>query len=298
MGNDEDAVKPTNFCTNVTNRLPFALLLALSLSTRVADAQADTIGAPRGLFTYRDAVLAGGVVLVTLAARPFDDHYAGRLQDSSTQANRKLQGLATFVRTVATPGSYYIGGTMYAVGRLSKNEKLADLGWHGTEALIVGELTAVVLKGVVGRQRPYVRPRDSNSYKLFRGFGREDRYRSFPSGHATSAFAAAAAVSSETSRWWPETRWIIGPILYTGAALTGVSRMYNNRHWASDVLIGAGIGTFAGLKVVRYHHTHPGNRLDRWMLAGSLVPAPDGGQTLRWSILPAPDAFTSIPPRR
>ena len=44
---------------------------------------------------------------------------------------------------------------------------------------------------------------------------------------------------------------MIGPLLYTGAALTGVSRMYNNRHWTSDVLVGAGIGTFAGLKVVR-----------------------------------------------
>ena len=276
------------------NRLTGFLLAVAPLP---AHAQADTIRS-RALFTDRDPVLAGGIVLLTLAARPFDDHFAARLQDSSTQANRKLQGLATFVRTVAAPGSYYIGGTMYAVGRLSKNEKLADLGWHGTEALIVGELTAVVLKGVVGRQRPYVRPRDSNSYKLFRGFGHEDRYRSFPSGHATAAFAAAAAVSSETSRWWPDTRWIIGPILYSGAALTGVSRMYNNRHWASDVLVGAGIGTFAGLKVVRYHHSNPGNRLDRWMLAGSIAPAPDGGHTLRWSILPAPAALTSIPSRR
>ena len=275
-----------------------AVLLAFALCPRTALAQADTIGSPRALFTYRDAVLAGGVALVTLAARPFDDHYAARLQDSSTQANRKLQGLATFVRTVATPGSYVIGGTMYVAGRLSKDERLADLGWHGTEALIVGELVAGVIKGTAGRQRPHVRPRDPNSFQLFRGFGHEDKYRSFPSGHTTSAFAAAAAVSSETSRWWPNTRWIIGPAMFTGAALTGVSRMYNNRHWASDVLIGAGIGTFAGLKVVRYHHSHPGNRLDRWMLAGSLVPNPEGGQAIRWTITPMPASFTPSTPRR
>ena len=279
-------------------RFTLPLLLALSLATNTAFAQSDTIAGPRALFTYRDAVLAGSVVLVTLAARPFDDHYAARLQDSSTQANRKLQGLATFVRTVATPGSYVIGGTMYVAGRLSKNERLADLGWHGTEALIVGELVAGVIKGTAGRQRPHVRPRDPNSFQLFRGFGREDQYRSFPSGHTTSAFAAAAAVSSETSRWWPDTRWIIGPVLFTGAALTGVSRMYNNRHWASDVLIGAGIGTFAGLKVVRYHHSHPGNRLDRWMLAGSLVPNPEGGHAIRWSIMPVPASLTPSAPRR
>ena len=279
-------------------RLTLPLLLALSLSRSTAFAQVDTVGPPIPLFTYRDAVLAGSVVVATLVARPFDDHYAARLQDSSTQANRKLQGLATFVRTVATPGSYVIGGSMYAIGRLAKNERLADLGWHGTEALIVGELVAGVIKGTAGRQRPHVRPRDSNSFKLFRGFGREDQYRSFPSGHTTSAFAAAAAVSSETSRFWPNTRWIIGPALFTGAALTGVSRMYNNRHWASDVLVGAGIGTFAGLKVVRYHHSHPGNRLDKWMLAGSLVPTPEGGQAIRWSIMPMPASFGPRAPHR
>jgi membrane-associated phospholipid phosphatase len=105
-------------------------------------------------------------------------------------------------------------------------------------------------------------------------------------------------VTSETSRFWPEGTWIVGPILYAGAALTGISRMYNNRHWASDVLVGAGIGTFAGLKVVRYHHTHPGNRLDKWMLAGSIAPADDGGHALRLSIVPAPAWLTSNPARR
>ena len=284
--------------TDVTTRRALALLLGLTLWTRPAFGQADTIGAPRALFTYRDLVLAGAVAVVTMAARPFDDQMAARLQDSSTQANRKLQGTATFVRTVAAPGSYYIGGTMYLAGRLSKNERLADLGLHGTEALIVGELVAVLIKGTMGRQRPYVEPRNSNSYQLFRGFGGSDKFRSFPSGHSTSAFAAAAAVSSETSRFWPETRWIIGPILYTGAALTGISRMYNNRHWASDVLVGAGIGTFAGLKVVRYHHTHPGNRIDDWLLTGSLVPKAEGGHTVRWSIMPAPAWLTSNPNRR
>jgi membrane-associated phospholipid phosphatase len=273
------------------------LLLALLLLPRTASAQADTIAGPRALFTYRDVVLAGSVAAVTLLARPFDDHYAARLQDSATQANRKLQGLATFVRTTATPGSYFIGGTMYLAGRLSKDDRLADLGLHGTEALVVGELVAVVIKGTVGRQRPYVRPRDPNSFRLFRGFGSKDAYRSFPSGHATSAFAAAAAVTSEASRWWPDSRWIVGPALYGGAALAGVSRMYNNRHWASDVIVGAGIGTFAGLKVVRYQHSHPGNRVDRWLLAGSLVPTAEG-HVLRWSILPAPRALTSTGPRR
>jgi len=267
------------------------------LAPASAFAQADTIGPPIPLFTYRDVVLAGSVVVATVIAKPFDERIAARLQDSSTQDSRRLQRMATFVRTVATPGSYYIGIGMYAVGRIWDQDRLADVGLHGTEALVVGELAAGVVKAAVGRQRPSVLPRNASSYQLGRGL-QGDNYRSFPSGHTTSAFAAAAAVSSETSRFWPGTRWVIGPILYTGAAFTGVSRMYNNRHWMSDVLIGAGVGTFAGLKVVRYQHSHPGNRLDRWLLKGSLSPAPGGGQALHWSIEPAPPAFTFTMPRR
>jgi membrane-associated phospholipid phosphatase len=279
---------------STVNRLTVGFLLLFPAPVL---AQADTIGPPIPLFTYRDVVLAGSVAVGTLLAKPFDERIAVRLQDSSTQDSRRIQRMATFVRTVATPGSYYIGVSMYAVGRLSNNDKLADLGLHGTEALIVGEAAGGVFKALVGRQRPSVLPRNASSYQLGRGL-QGDIYRSFPSGHTTSAFAAAAAVSSETSRWWPGTRWVIGPILYTGAALTGVSRMYNNRHWMSDVLAGAGVGTFAGLKVVRYHHSHPGNRLDRWLLKGSLSPAPGGGQALHWSIVPAPAVFTLTTPRR
>ena len=73
--------------------------------------------------------------------------------------------------------------------------------------------------------------------------------------------------------------------MYGGAALVGVSRMYNNRHWASDVIIGAAIGTFAGNKVVRYHHTHPGNRIDKWLFNASFSPSNPG--QLSFSILPA-----------
>ena len=270
-------------------------LIAATTVTRHVDAQVDTSVHHGALFTYRDAILAGTFTVATLLARPFDDHYAQRLQDSSTQANRKLHNLATFVRTTATPGSYIIGGTMWATGRIFGNDRLARLGLHGTEALVVGELTAGAIKGVVGRQRPSVRPRNSNSYELFRGFKKDDDFRSFPSGHTTSAFAAAAAVTSETAGWWPDSRWIIGPILYTGAALAGVSRMYDNRHWASDVLVGAGVGTFAGLKVVRFINSHPDNRVDRWLLAGSLSPAPDGGHTLHWSLMRAPNPFATPP---
>jgi membrane-associated phospholipid phosphatase len=260
-------------------------------------AQADSSKSFGPLFTHADALLAATVVIGTLLAQRTDDHYAARLQDSSTQANKKLQALATFVRTTAAPGALYIGTSMYAIGRITKEEHMAELGLHGTEALLVGELTGLVLKGFIGRQRPYVQPRNPHSYGFMRGFGGGDQYRSFPSGHSVAAFAAAAAVTSQTSEWWPSSRWVIGTAMYGGAALTGVSRMYNNRHWASDVVMGAGIGTFAGLKVVRFNSSHQGNKLDTWLLAGSLIPTDDGGHTVRWSLMPGV-AIGAKPPSR
>ena len=268
-----------------------ALGFAASVSSLLpasATAQApDTVTTHVPLFTYRDAILAGAFAVTARLVHPLDEHYRDRLQDSSTQANRKLQALATFVRTTAAPGSYVIGTTMYAVGRLAKNEKLASLGLHGSEALLVGDGVAGVIKMVVGRQRPSVEPGNPNSYEFMRGLKGGDEYRSFPSGHTVAAFAAAAAVTAETSRNAPNTRWIVGPILYAGAGLVGISRMYNNRHWASDVIIGAGIGTFAGLKVVRFNDSHAGNRVDKFFLAGSVSPTPDGGHALHLSLLPA-----------
>ena len=261
-----------------------ALLCATALSP--ARAQSDTTQSPVQLFTYRDGALATGVIFAALFARRLDDHYAQRLQDSSTQANEKLHKLATFVRTTAAPGAFIIGTTMYATGRLVKNDHLASLGLHGTEALLLGEFAGGVIKGVIGRQRPYVTPQNSHSFGFLRGFAGGDQYRSFPSGHSLAAFAAAAAVSSETADWWPNTRWIIGPAMFGGATLTAVSRMYDNKHWASDVIVGAGLGTVAGLKVVRYNNAHPGNKLDKWLLSGSIIPTDNGGHTLRWSILP------------
>jgi membrane-associated phospholipid phosphatase len=64
--------------------------------------------------------------------------------------------------------------------------------------------------------------------------------------------------------------------MYGGATLVGLSRMYNNAHWASDVVLGAAIGTFSGIKVVRYSHGHSNNLVDRTLLGLRVVPTPDG----------------------
>lgn len=246
-------------------------LLAQPVAAQVGEGSYD-----RPLFTWRDAALAGAFVIGTVAIRPLDKSAALSLQRPTAQNRKILQTTAQIVRTIAEPGAVIIGTSMWAAGRLSHSERLAELGLRGEEALFAGEAFADILKYSFGRARPFVDTAspNPNDWEALRGLRLGDRYRSFPSGHTVAAFAAAAAVSAETSRWWPQTTYyLIGPALYGGAVAVGASRMYNNRHWASDVIMGAAIGTFAGTKVVRYHRTHPTNKIDRWLLNASVSPS-------------------------
>jgi hypothetical protein len=271
-----------------------AALLCLSLA-QVVEAQADTM--PRtNLFTWRDVAIVEGFAILAVAVAPLDVRMAHRLRDSTLQSSVFLRRTADVVRTIADPGAFIIGGSMYAIGRATHNSKAADLGLHGTEALVAGHTLGLVLKGLVGRARPYHNIDNPHDYQLMRGFGKDkSAYRSMPSGHSIAAFAAAAAVTSETSRWWPSSVWYVAPVMYGGAALTGISRMYNNKHWASDVITGAAIGTMAGVMVVRWHFSHPGNAFDKFFLGGSLRQTSTGWNALSLGIAPvftAPQAGT------
>ena len=260
----------------------------------------DTSNAPRfkTLFTYRDAALAAAFVGLTVAMLPADRHIAQSLQDPDVRANKFFDKAATGFEVISSPGAFIIGGGMYAAGKLTHHPDLADLGWHGTEAVILASGVTSMLKGIVGRSRPYVSA-DSNArdFNFLKGFGRgtfgvgadgkklgSSDYQSFPSGHTTTAFAAAAAVTSETRRMWPQALWVVAPVMYGGATLVGLSRMYHNNHWASDVVLGAAVGTFSGLKVVRYSHAHPDNKLDKLILGATILPNADGGGTVGFSM--------------
>jgi membrane-associated phospholipid phosphatase len=238
------------------------------------------------LFTYRDAILAGGFVGLTFAMFPLDERFARQIRQDST-FNRLAQNGAVGFETIAAPGAYVIGGSLYLYGRLAKKPDVADFGWHGTEAVVLANGVTGLLKGVLGRSRPFVseatNPRD---FRLGGGFSTSER-QSFPSGHTTTAFAAAAAVTSEIRRLRPRALPYVATIMYGGATLVGLSRMYHDKHWASDVALGAAIGTFSGLKVVRYSHAHPENMIDRVVLRAMVVPDGRGGGYLGFT-LPAP----------
>ena len=64
---------------------------------------------------------------------------------------------------------------------------------------------------------------------------------SFPSGHTSIAFSMATILGHQYPRWRIP--------LYVGAGLVGLSRIYLGRHYASDVLMGAAVGTITGTVV-------------------------------------------------
>jgi membrane-associated phospholipid phosphatase len=259
--------------------VPLAIALALPTGVDAQGSQDSLKASQEPLFTAEDALFAGGVIFATIAIAPLDKRFADYLQ-GAPQTNRFFRRVSRIVENIAQPGAYLIGGALYGIGRLADNERMADLGLHGTEAILAGLLVTNIIKVSAGRQRPYVNRDKPHNFGFMRGWSQE-QYRSFPSGHSLIGFAAAAAVTDETRRWWPNSAWYIGPAMYGGAALIALSRMYDNKHWASDVMIGGLIGTFAGLKVVKYHHTHPDNRVDRWLLGVTLVPEGDSGWARR-----------------
>ena len=253
------------------------LLLAVSSTAGSQEVAHDTSAIPdRQLFHRSDLYVAGGFALATLALLPADQHLAVRIRDSALLNNATLTRLSKDVKFFGGPGPFLIGGTMYVVGRFGHVPRLAELAVHGTEAVVAGSAVAGVIKAVAGRNRPYV-SNDANAhdFSFLRGL-RSDSAKSFPSGHATAAFSAAAAVVAETHEWWPHSTWYVAPVMYGGAAAVGLSRMYDNQHWASDVVMGAAIGTFAGLKTVRFNHTHAGNAVDRVLLGARVVPTSNG----------------------
>jgi membrane-associated phospholipid phosphatase len=70
----------------------------------------------------------------------------------------------------------------------------------------------------------------------------DDRMRtSFPSGHTAQAFVAATFLHKEYGKKYP----LLSVLGYSTAAGIGLLRMMNNRHWISDVLVGAGVGIFS-----------------------------------------------------
>lgn len=275
-----------------------ALLLALAAGIAPARASAQAPDSARAerdepgtpFFRRQDALLAAGFVVGAFALAQADADLARTLQDPDLQESALVERGASFFRFMGDPAPQIIGLALYGVGRVAHRRPVAALGLHGLESLMLASAITGSIKVVGGRARPYVnadaRPNDWN---FMRGLDGSD-YMSFPSGHTSSAFSVAASTTAEAVHWvdvkgwWPGWKYVVGGTLFGGATLVGISRMYHDDHWASDVVAGAAIGTFSGLKVVKYAYRHPQNRIDRWLLPLSVAPAAGGGVALGWTL--------------
>jgi undecaprenyl-diphosphatase len=100
-------------------------------------------------------------------------------------------------------------------------------------------LLVSIVKRLIGRARPFVGGA-VDPYR-YEPFAWSAAYASLPSGHATTAFAAAMAIGTV----WPQARLA----MWTYALLIGVSRVVVSAHHPSDVVAGAMVGTFGALLI-------------------------------------------------
>lgn len=186
----------------------------------------------------QNGLLAGIGGGLALAAHPADQTFNGRLRSHYDAVN-----------TAFAPGKY-IGNTpeqvalslgTYAYGRLFDAPKVSHFGMDLLQAQIMSELLVEPIKFATGRQRP-----DASNH------------HSFPSGHASVTFATATVI--ERHLGW--RRSILG---YTIASYVAASRLHDNRHYLSDVVFGAAVGSIAGRTVV--HHAS-----DYWTFTPVSVP--------------------------
>jgi membrane-associated phospholipid phosphatase len=113
----------------------------------------------------------------------------------------------------------------FAIGKATGNARVATVGSHLIRAQVASQVVVQGLKLVAERSRPDA----SNHF-------------SFPSGHTASAFATATVLQRDFG-------WKVGLPAYAAGAYVAAARMSSNKHYLSDVIIGAAVGVTAGRAV-------------------------------------------------
>ncbi len=135
----------------------------------------------------------------------------------------------------------------YVFGHFDENDKAKRTALIATESFLITGLYTTVIKAAFGRHRPST----GDSSTSFDGFTTD--HNSFPSGHTSTAFAIATVVANEY-----EKVPYIKPLSYGLATLTGLSRINDEKHWASDIFLGAALGYFTSKTILRLHNNKKG----------------------------------------
>jgi len=255
----------------------------LSLLTSVPLGGASAQGS-KTFYRGSDVAWVGAFSIASYGISRFDPQVTKYFQQRKEQLDPTLRGFANAFTHIQETTLTLAGLATYGVARLAHAEATSAVALHATEAIVSRSLTSQLIRGPLGRARPKdAIPKFEDQYEFhwFRGFGHFE-YRAFPSIHSASAFAAATAVVVEMRYRSPRSNAYVAPVAYLLAAGPGYARVYLGQHWASDVFMGAFMGTFYGSRIVEYSHQHPDNSGDRFFLGAraqnglSVVPTRGG----------------------
>jgi membrane-associated phospholipid phosphatase len=162
-----------------------------------------------------------------------------------------VDDVSPVITQLGGPAGWLTAGAFFGAGLLFKDDRARDTGYLATSAMLQCMFVHTFVKAMTGRQRPsYADGEDHwagpRGFIKFFTSGNTGQYDAFPSGHTSTAFALATVVSLQ----YRHTVWV--PIVaYTLATGVGLSRMPLEKHWASDVLVGAVLGHVVARLVVR-----------------------------------------------
>ena len=130
-------------------------------------------------------------------------------------------------------------GVLYIYGNTKNAERAEAAALNGVKAYIISRVFAQIIKQITHRHRPY---QDVPPYpKNWDGPFSDIKYTSFPSGRTMTAFSIATVLAST----YKDKKWV-AILSYSLAGFTGLSRLNDDEHWASDVFVGAVLGIAIG----------------------------------------------------
>ena len=135
-------------------------------------------------------------------------------------------------------------GAVLASGLMLHDERLQKAGVISIGSILVNAAATSTLKKSFRRHRPNAATENDR----FDGPFRDTEHASFPSSHTSTAFTVATSIATVY-----RGHRLVPPIAYGMATLVGLSRVYDNVHWATDVLKGAAVG-YLSAKGVSYLH--------------------------------------------
>ena len=198
-----------------------------------------------------------GIFAASVGALSFADEPIQRNALALRNRSSTVRNSGKFISNFGFQYEFISLAAFGAYGVIFKNQKVKTTTLLATQAVISGLLVESVVKTLTGRTRPNFYGANVEAEPSFKGpFANLSKTAngkrsnsSFPSGHTTAAFAAATVFAVEF-----KNRPVIPIIAYTVASLVGVSRITENKHWATDVVTGAILGYLTGRQVSFNYH--------------------------------------------